>query len=143
MALVGTLTDIRRAIAAAIAPAVGGRVYASMLDQLPIGPPIAVVVIDPGDAVIERLDFPGAVRYSLRVRVIVGGQSDESRQEQLDALISPGNPVSVWSLLETPSALAGVADSCTVTQVTGYGQYGDDQVTAHLAAELMVEVMQS
>lgn len=116
------VTDIRVAMAEAVKPLVGDYAWAYMPDNLPVGPNgSAVVVIDPGDTLIERLTMDDAYHVRLRLRLTVGGASDQERQRRLDDLITPGGAGSAWTALETEGAMIGVADYLVVERATGYG----------------------
>jgi hypothetical protein len=119
---VARLTDVRIAMAQAVSPLLDGYSYAWMPDNLPVGPNgSACVVIDPGDTVIERITMDDVYQFRLRLRLTVGGASDQERQRRLDELITPGGPLSAWTALETEGAMIGVADGLIVERASAYG----------------------
>ena len=135
------LTSIRQRVASLGAPMVGGRAYAYMPDQLAVGPEGAlVIVIDPGDTVIERMTLAETYRYRMAVRVIVGAASDEEAQRQLDDRISPDGTRSVWTAIEADGGMDGIADFLLVMGAENYGELRDGE-TRHLSADLRIEVV--
>lgn len=137
------LTEIRVAMAEVVKPLVDKYAFAYMPDLLAVGPQgAAFVVIDPGDTLIERLTLAEGYQYLLRLRLVVGGASDEERQKRLDELVSPDGEGSAWAALEADGAMDGLADYLLVLKASNYGEMaGGVDGQRLLAAELECRVV--
>lgn len=136
------LESVRERLAEAAAPLVGGRAFAYMPDQIPVGPDgVFVVVIDPGERVIARLTFARTLEYRLRGRVMVPLLSPEQAQRLLDARISRNGAASVWTAIESIAA-DGEIEYAEVLGVSGYGESSQGEAR-FLGAELEIMVVES
>lgn len=138
----GTLGRIRAALATAAGRATDGRAYAYAPDTINVGPRgAAVVVPDPGDAVLVQTTLRGSYRSELRVRLVVLASSDSAGQALLDELISPDGAGSAVAAIEGDATLGALADRVWVREATSYGEYAEgDGGARHYQAELLVTV---
>ena len=129
-----SLTDIRQALADALASIYGLRVSATMQDAP--NPPVAMVY---PDLITYDLNANrGADEYSFVILVIVGRAADRSAQNNLDRFAV--GPDSVKTAVERDRTLGGVVNTCRITEMRNYQQLvvGD---TAFLSVEFVVEAV--
>lgn len=138
------LTSVREVLAAGVAHLVDQNAFAYMPDHVPVGSSGAAVVgVDPGARVIERLTLDRTVQYAVFVRVYVRAVSDEAGQRQLDALVSRTGERSLWQAIED---LPGNGEF-EYAQVAGVSNYGESTApqdgTRYLSADLEVIAVES
>jgi hypothetical protein len=132
---VGTLGEIRDALAVAVKTINGMRAAEHMPEQ--INPPMVVIQLD-------RLDFHGAMQGGLRtfqflLIAIVGRMGERASQDLLDRVTDFDGPDSIRQAVEADPTLGGVVWACKVTGARSIRpiNIGD---AAYLGVEFEVEV---
>jgi hypothetical protein len=132
---VGTLGEIRKALAKTVLGINGMRVAEHMPEQ--VNPPMVVIQLD-------RLDYHGAMQGGLRtfqflLIAIVGRMGERSSQELLDRVTDFDGPESIRDVVEADPTLGGVVWAVKVTGARAVRpiNIGD---AAYLGVEFEVEV---
>jgi hypothetical protein len=135
MSSVGTLGEIRKALAKTVLGINGMRVAEHMPEQ--VNPPMVVIQLD-------RLDYHGAMQGGLRtfqflLIAIVGRMGERSSQELLDRVTDFDGPESIRDVVEADPTLGGVVWAVKVTGARAVRpiNIGD---AAYLGVEFEVEV---
>lgn len=129
-----TLTDIRQALADALATVYGLRVSATMPDAP--RPPMAMVY--PESISYDLNANRGADLYTFLITVIVGRADERSAQKNLDRFVVGDD--SVKTAIERDRSLGGVVDTCRVVEMRNYQSILVGDVN-YLAVEFEVEVV--
>lgn len=113
------LSEIRIALAAALAPIFEGQVSAYMLAN----PTLPCAYVFPDETEFHEAFANGAETWGLTVQVLVGTISDQGSQELLDQYLASNGPKSIKEAIETDDTLGGIVASLIVQRTTGYRQY--------------------
>jgi hypothetical protein len=129
-----SLTDVRQALADALASIYGLRVSATMPDAP--RPPVAMVY--PDTISYDLNANRGADLYTFIVTVMVGRADDRSSQNNIDRFAV--GPDSVKTAIERDRSLGGVVNTCRVVEMRNYQAIPIGDVT-YLGVEFEVEVV--
>lgn len=131
----GSITEIRTALATNLATVTGLRTAAELPDNP--SPPIAIVNLD---SVEYHTAFKnGLTTYQFTISVIVGRSAEREMQRKLDAYITPTGSQSVKAGVESNRSLSGACQDLVCSGVNSIGSITINDQT-YLAAEFQVTV---
>lgn len=131
-----TFSQVRAALATALAAIPGLNTYAESAEQVNV--PAAIILPVQG-TFLRYATMDGALEFTLRAVLVVGRTDSSGGQALMDPFLAVTGPQSVLACLQANPTLGGVVSYANLAEATGYGPVAVGAID-YLGCHLIVSI---